>query len=183
MFSKVRKLDHLDHQDSNHAVEKNIKNVALEWSIGNLQLLVVYEPSEWIPVIGFLNKSECVSLGFVGSCYWNTLLLRTNDVLNTQIQFLIQQHFKETKMLTFHRTMKMYRSLFPLHNKRISLNLRIKIYGEREVSDTENGPKFHPKVCRKVLHGWQNTFLRIAVKIHCYINSWHIVHFMVLYNV
>lgn len=69
MFSKVRKLDHLDHQDSNHAVEKNIKNVALEWSIGNLQLLVVYEPSEWIPVIGFLNKSECVSLGFVGSCY------------------------------------------------------------------------------------------------------------------
>jgi len=68
MFSKVRKLDHLDHQDSNHAVGKT-KNVALEWSTGNLHSLMVYEPSKWIPVIGFLNKSECVSLGFVGSCY------------------------------------------------------------------------------------------------------------------
>jgi len=51
--------------------------------------------------------------------------------------------FKGTKMLTFHRTMKMYRSLFSHHNERISLNLRRKIYGERDVSDTENGPKFH----------------------------------------
>lgn len=69
MFSKVKKWDHLDHQDSNHVVEKNIKNVALEWSIGNLHSLAVNKPSKWIPVIGLLNKSECVSLRFVGSCY------------------------------------------------------------------------------------------------------------------
>lgn len=56
-------------------------------------------------------------------------------------------------MLVFQRTVKMYRGLLPLHNKRISLNLKTKIYGEREVSDTENGPKFHAKVCRKDLQG------------------------------
>lgn len=61
--------------------------------------------------------------------------------------------FKETNILVFQRTVKMYRGLLPLHNKRISLNLKIKIYGERKVSDTENGPKFHPKVCRKDLQG------------------------------
>lgn len=41
------------------------------------------------------------------------------------------------------------------------------------MSDTDNGAKFHLKVGRA-------PSLRIAVKTHCYINSRHNVHFMVL---